>query len=72
MDGVILYRHDFDNLENHSPYIKKIVAVFGPKGSQTPQSNCSNFIANMPAISLYKGYDGKVYPQFFTEEIEIQ
>lgn len=72
MDGRILYRIDFDNMENHSPVIKKVVAAFASSKKITAEGKCSDYISKMEPVKLYKGYNGQVYPQFVIEPLNIQ
>ena len=64
MDIVILYRKDFDILENYNPYIEEEIGVFGPKDNLSAYGNCSEFLNSMNPVKMYLGYDGEIYPKF--------
>lgn len=66
-----LYKIDFDNMENHNPITKKLIATFASKDNLTPHGNCSEYISKMEKQRMYLGYDGLIYPKFVMEDIEI-
>ena len=66
---VILYRIDFDNLENNigNAINKRELGVFGPKPPLTAHGNCSDYISKLEPFRMYLGWDGEIYPQFKME-----
>jgi hypothetical protein len=54
----------FDNMENHNPYITKIVGI-----SRTKEA--ADAYVNDQARETYKGWDGKRYPLYEIEEVPV-
>lgn len=59
-----LVRLDFDNLENHNPLSEHLVACFADDTNKTVHAALAEFLGMMPAVRLYAGYDGEIYPKF--------
>lgn len=57
-------RHDFDNMENNSPYRSEELGIFIAKDGLTAYGNASKFISGLRPVKIYSGYDGFVYPRF--------
>ena len=69
MEPLIIKQIDHDNLENRNPIRMTILGVII---SENVELDAINYIDKMMAKSVvYKGYDGKEYPQYITEKIKI-
>lgn len=71
MEAIQVFRDDFDNMENHSPYCTELLGTFIEKDGLTAHGNASIFISKINHIKLYLGYNGNVYPQFRLVRIHI-
>jgi len=71
MEGIQVFRDDFDNMENRNAEYSKLLGTFIEKDGLTAHGNAGKFIEGMKPINLYLGYDGNVYPKIRLEIIEI-
>lgn len=61
----LIIKNDFDNLENHNPYVENIVGYVEDENSAIQWIN-----GIMEKIKQYKGYDGGTYPYYEKRHIE--
>jgi hypothetical protein len=72
MDGIQVFRDDFDNFENRYPKSSKLLGTFIAGNGLSATGKVKEFIENLEPIDLFLGWDGNVYPQIRTEHIEIK
>lgn len=60
----LIYKHGFDNLENHEPHYFKLLGYC--ESEEYAKQKVSDLGNN---TKKYKGYDGKYYPCFYYETV---
>lgn len=72
MEGIQVFQHDFDNMENHMPVSVELLGIFAEGEGLSAHGKVSTFLSEMKPIKHYLGYDGKIYPKFTLIKIEIK
>jgi len=66
---VVVFRIDFDNMENHAPKETRLRAVLVGSTPEAASIQAERFIEleRKEDSRDYRGYDGKTYPQWYVE-----
>jgi hypothetical protein len=64
MEAIELIEINFDNSENHHPYIQKSHGIFIGNKEFSAHGVVGKYINQIVEQKLYLGYDGQIYPRF--------
>ena len=73
MEAIQVFRRDFCSLENRisNAVSEKLLGTFIGGGDLSAHGVAAEFVLSLDLIQPYLGWDGKVYPQIYVEEITI-
>ncbi len=73
MKAIQVYRQDFDIMENRidSAITNTYLGTFTEEGTKSAHGMAAEFISGLKFMRPYLAWDGKVYPIFYTANIEI-
>lgn len=65
-EALVLFRVEFDNMENHDPLREAEVAAF-VDGDEKAWAKLARHLRELEPVAVYLGYDDQVYPRFRVE-----
>lgn len=71
MEGIQVFRDNFDNMENRNALCTELLGTFIEENKLTAHGNASKFIQGIEPIKLYLGWDGNIYPKIRIVKIKI-
>jgi len=71
MEGIQVFRDDFDNMENRNAKCTELLGTFIEENGLSAHGNAGKFIDSIKPTGYCLGWDGNVYPKFRIVKIKI-